>query len=485
MHFKTITKITGWLILLLGVAQLIPMGVAWAYQEPGWSSFLMSAGISVVAGGGMALVFRKEKEINERDGFFIVTLSWVFATLFGALPYLLTGTTASFTDAVFETISGFTTTGASILTNYETIGRGVFLWRSLTQWFGGMGIIVLALVILPALGVGGMQLYKREVPGPTSEKLTPRLRDTAKVLWSVYLLFTALEVLCLVGLGMSWFEAVNHAMTTLSTGGFSTRLDSVAGFNSPAIEWVLIFFMFVGGMNFSLHYRLLAKPGQRMGFLKDDEWRWYTLGIIAFAIPIALILILNKGYAPFKALTESVFSVVSIVTTTGFVSDDYMKWGGFAQIALLYLMIAGGCAGSTGGGVKWVRISLVIKYIRVEMLRLIHPKLVMQVRLSNQPVNAEILSKIFGFLFLYLSTLAIATLLVALDGHSLMTSLGAAASALGNVGPGLDLVGPVETYAPLSAYVKWVLILSMLLGRLELMTVFILFLPQMWRWKAV
>ena len=481
MHFKTIGKITGWLILLLGVAQLIPMIVSLIYEEPQWRDFLNTSLISIGIGGAAVLRFRESRDINERDGFFVVTLSWVLATIFGSLPYLLTGTTGNITDAVFETISGFTTTGASVLTDYTKVSHGIFLWRSLTQWLGGMGIIVLALVILPALGVGGMQLYKREVPGPTSEKLTPRLRDTARVLWSVYLLFTAIQVICLVALDMTWFDAINHALTTLSTGGFSTKYSSVAEFHSPAIEWVLIFFMFIGGMNFSLHYRLLAKPGQRLGFLKDDEWRWYISGILAVGIPIAVILFLKNGYAPFKAFTESIFAVVSIVTTTGFVTDDYMKWGGFAQIALLYLMIAGGCAGSTGGGVKWVRIHLVIKYIRVELLRLIHPKLVMQVRMNNQHVSPEILSKIFGFIFLYLTTLAVATLLVALDGHSLMTSLGAAASALGNVGPGLDLVGPVETYAPLSAYVKWVLIFSMLLGRLELMTVFVMFMPQVWK----
>ena len=481
MHLSPIVNVVGVLLIVLGAAQAVPMGVAVYFGESDWFYLGVSGIISLGVGVLMAIFSKGAPEISERDGFFVVTLAWLFAAAVGALPYVLTGTIGSLTDAIFESMSGFTTTGATILTNFQGVGQGIFLWRSMTQWFGGMGIIVLALVILPALGIGGMQLFKREVPGPYSEKLTPRLRDTARALWSVYLGITVVEGVVFYLLGMTPMEAINHALTTVSTGGFSTRPDSIGGFQSPALEWAIIVFMVIGGINFSLHYRLFTHPRARVPHFRDNEFVWYLSAIILASLAVVAYLAAIKGYSPSAAATKGTFQVVSILTTSGFVSDDYVPWGAFPQILLVMLMIAGGCAGSTSGGIKWVRILLVFKYIYLELLRLIHPRLVVHAKLNHMNVSQDILSNIFAFIFLFLTTLGVVTLLISLDGHSFLTSMGAAVSALSNIGPGLDAVGPVENYAHLSSYAKWVLILAMLMGRLELMTVIVLFMPFTWR----
>jgi trk system potassium uptake protein TrkH len=481
MHLTAIISVTGTLIIVLGLARLIPVGVSLAFGEADWSALLESSLGATTVGTLLFLVSRRAREISERDGFVVVTIGWAAAAVVGALPYLLTGTVDSFTDAIFESMSGFTTTGASILTEIKAASSGIVLWRSMTQWFGGMGIIVLALVILPALGIGGMQLYKREVPGPYSEKLTPRLRDTARALWLVYVLITVAQTAVLYALGMTFFEAVNHALTTVSTGGFSTHDASVGGFASPAIEWCFIFFMCLSGMNFALHYRVLTRPRAGLPYLRDQECFWYLGGTVLAALAVSAYLMARLGYAPAHALTKGTFQIVSILTTTGYGSDDYVLWGSFPQIVLLLLMIAGGCAGSTAGGIKWVRILLVFKYIRMELLRLVHPRIVINAKLNQRRVTPDILSNIFAFIFLYLTSLAVVTLLLALDGASMLTAAGGAASALGNIGPGLDAVGPTANYHHLSNYSKWVLTLAMMMGRLELMTVFVLFTPQVWR----
>jgi len=481
MHLLPIIKVVGVLLIVLGVAQGVPMGVAAYFGEPDWYYLGVSGIISLSIGALMAIFAKGAPEISERDGFFVVTLAWFFASVVGALPYLLTGTIGNPTDAMFESMSGFTTTGATILTDFQVVGHGIFLWRSMTQWFGGMGIIVLALVILPALGIGGMQLFKREVPGPYSEKLTPRLRDTARALWSLYLGLTMVEAVVFYLLGMPPMEAINHALTTVSTGGFSTNPQSIGGFQSPALEWAMIVFMVIGGVNFSLHYRLFTHPRARIPHFRDNEFVWFLSAMVLASLAVVAYLVAIKGYSLSSASTKGTFQVVSILTTSGFVSDNYVLWGAFPQILLVMLMIAGGCAGSTSGGIKWVRILLVFKYIYLELLRLIHPRLVVHAKLNNMRVSQNILSNIFAFIFLFLTSLGVVTLLISLEGHSFLTSIGAAVSALANIGPGLDAVGPVENYAHLSNYAKWVLILAMLMGRLELMTVIVLFMPFTWR----
>jgi trk/ktr system potassium uptake protein len=481
MHLIAVVNVTGTLVLVLGLAQLIPAAISLGFGEADWRLLLESALAATAVGGLLVMASRNSREISERDGFVVVTVGWAAAAVVGGVPYLLTGTLSTLADAIFESMSGFTTTGASVFTEYGNLSHGVLLWRSMTQWFGGMGIIVLALVILPALGIGGMQLYKREVPGPTSEKLTPRLRDTARALWIVYVGVTVAETLLLWVLGMSLFDAVNHALTTVSTGGFSTRADSVGGYQSAAIEWCVIAFMFISGMNFALHYRQFTRPRGASPYLRDQECLWYTVGTVLGSLAVVLYLTAFKGYELSTAATKGTFQVVSILTTSGYGSDNYVLWGAFPQMVLLLAMIAGGCAGSTAGGIKWVRILVVFKYVRMELLRLVHPRAVINAKINQQRVTPEIFSNIFAFIFLYLTCLAVATLLLAADGSSLLTSMGAAAAALGNVGPGLDTVGPVGNYFHLSAFSKWVLTLAMLMGRLEVMTVFVLFTPQIWR----
>lgn len=481
MHLLPVLSVVGALLMVLGASMLVPLAVDVAYGAATWSAFGGAALAGLAIGGALFGASRGAGEVSERDGFLVVTLGWFSGAVVGAVPLYLSGAVPTVADAMFEAMSGFTTTGASVIGDYSHLSPGVLLWRSMMQWFGGMGFIVLALVILPALGIGGMQLYKREVPGPYSEKLTPRLRDTAKALWSVYLGLTAVVVLTLWGLGMPLFEAVCHALTTVATGGYSTRPDSIAGFASPAIEWALIVFMYVAAINFTLHYRLLWSGGRRWSYRQDQEWLWFTVAIIAGALLVAADLMLTRGYAPGAALTKGSFQVVSIITSTGYASDDYMLWSSFGQMLLLAFMLTGGCAGSTAGGIKWVRVMLVFKYIHTVLLRLIHPKVVVHARIGHRRVSEDILSGILAFIFLFLTMLLVVTLLLTLDGHSLLTSLSAAASALSNIGPGLEAVGPTQTFAHFSAYAKWVMVLAMLMGRLEIMTVLVLFLPYIWR----
>lgn len=481
MHFLSILKVVGALLVVLGGAQLVPMLTSLLYGEADWQVFLVCSLAVMACGVILFTVSREASEISIRDGFAVVTLAWITAAVAGALPYYFSASVPSFTNAMFESMSGFTTTGASVLVDYAKLSHGILLWRSLTQWFGGMGIIVLALVVLPALGIGGMQLYRWEVPGPSSDKITPKIRDTAKALWLIYVLFTLVEGIVLYGLGMTPFEAVNHALTTAATGGFSTRADSIAGFDSAAIEWAIIAFMLLGGMNYGLHYRLLIRPSHRWGYFKNVEWVWYVGALALASLCVVAYLFLKQGYDFSAALTKGTFQVVSIATTTGYASADYVKWGAFPQFLLLLLMLSGGCAGSTSGGIKWVRILLMLQSIRMEFVRLLHPRVVAQVKINQAVVTGEIQRNIYAFMFLFFLSLGALSLLISLDGHSMLTSIGAAASALANIGPGLDAVGPTQTYQPLSAYVKWLLITGMLLGRLELMTVFMLVLPFTWR----
>lgn len=481
MNTLIVLKVLGVLFIVLGTAQLVPAEVSFLFGEGDWTVFLGSA----IGLGGLGCVLvigsRKAYEITKRDGFLIVTTVWISACMAGAVPLYFSGAYPSLVDAVFESMSGFTTTGASVLTDYTALSHGVLLWRSMTQWFGGMGIIVLALAVMPALGIAGMQLYEREVPGPYNDKITPRLRDTAKALWSVYVLLTVAEVLILMALGMGVFDALNHSMATLSTGGFGTRIESITAFTSPAIEWTLIVFMFLASMNFALHYRFVTHPTQLLGQLRDTEWRWYVIALITMCFVVSAYLYSSLGYSFNRALTKGTFQVVSIATTTGFASDDYVPWGTFPQIILLFAMFAGGCAGSTSGGVKWVRLILVFKNVRLDMLRLIHPNAVVHTKINKTIVTDQIQRNITSFLFMFLATIVGLTTLISLDGHSFVTSLGAAISALGNIGPAMESLGPTGNYAGLSDYVKLVLVAGMLLGRLELMTVFMLFNPHIWR----
>jgi trk system potassium uptake protein len=417
------------------------------------------------------------QELGFREGFLTVTLTWTAVGLAGALPFLVSGATPSPVDAIFESMSGFTTTGSTILTDIEAVAPGILLWRSLTQWLGGMGIIVLGIAILPYLGVGGMQLFRAEVPGPTKDRLRPRIRETAKALWAVYAgLTVAVGLLFLAG-GMGPFDAVNHALTTMPTGGFSTRNESMGAF-SPFVQWVTIVFMFLAGVNFTLHYRAVTR--RALPYLSDGEWRLYT-GVIVGACVLVAIVTHRPGAAIESTIRDATFQVVAVITTTGYGTADYALWAPVAQVALFLLFFVGGMAGSTSGGPKSVRVLLILKHGFGEMRRYLHPRAVLVTKLSGHPVPSEVMLNVFAFMILYVGLFGIGTLLLAAGGLSLAGAAGAAATAISNVGPGLAEVGPTASFAPLPGASKLLMVVLMLVGRLEIYTVILLFHPDLWR----
>jgi trk system potassium uptake protein TrkH len=409
----------------------------------------------------------------------IVTFGWVLAGLVAMLPYLLTGAIPDFTDAYFESISGFTTTGASILRDIERLPRSILFWRSQTQWLGGMGIIVLSIAILPYLGVGGMQLYKAETPSPVVDKLTPRISDTAKAIWKIYIFLTLLQILLLFFGGMSVFDAVNHAFTTMPTGGFSTKNASLAHYQSAYIDYVVVAFMLIAGMSFSLHYKLIK--GRAGRFFSDPELRAYLLIVGVFVVAVAWDIYGSLYSSAVDAFRYASFQVVSIMTTTGFATADYEKWPAFSQLILLLCMFIGSMAGSTGSGIKVVRLVLLLRHGYLELFRIIHPHAVTVVKLGNIPVPQTIMRSIWGFFFLFMAIYVAATLLMAFIGLDFMTAISSVAACLGNVGPGLGTVGPADNYAQIPGIGKWILIACMLLGRLEIYTILVLLVPGFWR----
>ncbi|MDH3997277.1 MAG: TrkH family potassium uptake protein [Desulfuromonadales bacterium] len=479
MNITLTLRILGALLLFLAIALLTPLPFSWFYHDGAAGSFMLAAAISAACGGLLFKFFRTEKELSVREGFAVVSFGWTVFALFGALPFVLSGAIPSYLDAFFETMSGFTTTGSTILTNIEAMPPSLLLWRSLTQWLGGMGIIVLSLAILPMLGVGGMQLFKAEVPGPTADRLKPRIQDTAKLLWGVYVLLTGVEVMLLMSAGMSFFDGLNHAFTTMATGGFSTRNASVAAFDSASIDWIITFFMFLAGVNFSLHY--LALRGRLGDFLRNEEFRFY-FGLTVGGTILIVLLNMQGVYASFfDNLRYSAFQVVSIMTTTGFGTADYELWPVLCQYLLIFAMFIGGCAGSTGGGMKVARILLLIKHAQVQVYRLIHPRAVKLVKLGERPVDKEVMQSILGFFAIYLGAFVVASFVMAATGMDLVSAGASVIATLSNIGPGLGSVGPVDNFAHVPAFGKLTLSFCMLLGRLELFTVLVLIFPSFWR----
>ena len=481
MNLRIIVRFTGTLILFLGLSMAGPVLVALLFKDGSVHGLSLSALITALT-GLIILIFTRNpgsRQLSSRDGLAIVTLGWVMAGLFGTLPYILCGTIPEFTDACFESISGFTTTGASILNEIESLPPGILFWRSLTQWLGGMGIIVLSIAILPYLGIGGMQLYKAEVPSPVVDKLKPRISETAKTLWKVYVLFTCVEILLLSVGGMSLFDAVCHAFCTMPTGGFSTKNGSIAQYNSVYFDSVIIVFMLLAGINFSLHYRLIK--GDTRVFGRDSECRVFLILVAVFIIIITLN-IHGPVYASLaQAFRDAAFQVSSIITTTGFVTADYATWPALSQLILLISMFLGAMAGSTGGGIKIMRIVLLARHGYHQIFRIIHPRAVTTLKLNGLPVPEEILSSIWGFFILYIGIFVTASLVMAGLGLDFVSSFASVAASLGNIGPGLGVVGPVENYSTIPVAGKWVLVLCMLLGRLEIYTVLALLAPAYWR----
>lgn len=460
---------------------LVPASWSLIIGDGDFIPFTYSILTSGIVGGLLALLPKSKYQIKHRDGFAIVAFGWLCAGFFGGLPYYFSGSTATFTDAYFESISGFTTTGASIFSDIEGLSPSILLWRSMTQWLGGMGIIVLSIAILPYLDLGGMSIFQAEVPGPTAEKLTPRIQDTAKVLWMVYFILTLILIFLLWIAGMNLFDSVNHAFTTMSTGGFSTKNNSINGFASPTIEWILTAFMLIAGMNFALHYRFMFQGFNRKIYSRDSELSFYMLTVFLSVIGIAAVVYFQLGTEPEKSIRDASFTVASIITTTGFGTADYLLWPFFAQFVLLFIMIMGGCAGSTSGGIKSVRAMLVLKYMYVEIQKVLHPGLVRTVKIRNQVVERPVLAAILGFIFIYASVMIFSILLVSLETTDMMTAIGSVIASLSNIGPGFGTVGPASNYAHLGAFTKWILSLNMAMGRLEVLTILVLFFPQTWK----
>jgi trk system potassium uptake protein TrkH len=480
MNLKIVVRVLGFLLFVEGVAMLLALAVSLIYGEHDIPAFLTSAGISIGIGGIIILLTKKAvKDIGKREGFIIVSLVWIVFSFFGSLPYILSGSIPNFTNAFFETISGFTTTGSSILNDIEALPHGILFWRSITQWLGGMGIIVLSLAILPVFGIGGMQLFMAEVPGPTPDKISPRIRQTAKTLWVIYLGFTVAETILLWIGGMSLFDSVCHSFTTMATGGFSTKQASLAHWSSPFIQYVVVIFMFFAGTNFTLSY--IAIKGKFKAVLKDEEFKYYGLFVIGFTIIIFIGLLVTSTMGTEQAFRDALFQVVSIVTTTGFATSDYLQWAPILTILIFALFFFGGSAGSTGGGIKIMRIVLLIKNSYYELRRMIHPHAIIPVKFNKHSVDSKIITNVLAFFMLYFIIFAFSTIIFTLIEPDLESSMGAVATCLGNIGPGLGNVGPAENFVHVHPAGKWFLSFLMLLGRLELFTVLVLFSPTFWK----
>ncbi|MEM6287299.1 MAG: TrkH family potassium uptake protein [Bacteroidota bacterium] len=524
VDWKAVAGVLGALLGALGVALVAPALVGLAYGEAEWWGFGATALGSVLLGAGLWAAFRPKDELRVREGFAIVALAWVVLSLVGAVPWVLTGVLAEYTDAVFEVMSGFTTTGATILGGADTpaieaVPNAFLLWRSLTHWLGGMGIIVLTIAVLPLLGVGGMQLFRAEVTGPSADKLTPRVTETAKRLWAIYVALTAIQVVLLLP-AMSLFDAVNHAFATLATGGFSTENGSVGQYDSAYVDWVITVFMALAGVNFALHFQLFRRNVTPV--LQSEELRVYLAFIAGATLLLTLALwaptgawlpapvtldgevvaeiapeavpgeaaasgaaALGREVVRYDALADALrygaFQAVAIITTTGFGTADYEVWPPLAVGVLLALFFVGGMAGSTGGGVKVVRVLLILKNSFREFRQLVHPQAILPVRLDHRVVPEAVLRNVLGFIALYVGLIGAGTLVMGFLGLDLWSAFSATFSCVGNVGPAFGTMGPTENYTHVPVAGKWVLSFLMMAGRLEIFTVLLLFSPTFWK----
>ncbi|TRO64049.1 TrkH family potassium uptake protein [Christiangramia sabulilitoris] len=493
LNYQIILHVMGLLLLCNGGFMLLATVVSWFYQDGVTLEISTAALITLFIGTLFMFTTRgHSKEVKIREGYIIVTFGWIFMALSGSLPYVISESIPDFTNAFFETMSGYTTTGASILNDIEAIPKGILFWRSLTHWIGGMGIIVLAIAILPLLGIGGMQLFTAESPGPSADKLKPRIRDTAKRLWLIYVSYTLAETLLLWAAGMTFFDAINHAFSTLSTGGFSTKNASLAYWNNnPLIQYIVILFMLLAGSNFVLSY--FAFKGKVSKILHDDEFKWYIIFIFGFTAISALIvyfqadvslssidhpMVWGEGESAFR---HALFQVLSVITTTGFVSADFTMWTPFLTILFFGLFFLGGSAGSTAGGVKVMRHIIMIKNGTTEFKRTLHPNAILPVRFNGKSISKEIVFNILGFFILYMLSFIIGAVVLASLGLDFETAIGGAASSLGNIGPAFGGLSPVNNFDMLPDFGKWWTAFLMLIGRLELFTVLILLTPFFWR----
>ena len=493
LNKPVISHIMGLLLVCNGGFMAISGVVSLYYRDTVTLEIFTAAVITIVA--GMLLMFftrSHSRELKKRDGYLIVTFGWVLMALSGTLPYMLSESIPSFTDAFFETMSGYTTTGATILNDIESVPKGILFWRSLTHWIGGMGIIVLAIAILPLLGIGGMQLFTAEAPGPSADKLKPRITDTAKRLWFIYVGLTVAESVLLNIAGMGMFDAINHSLSTMSTGGFSTKNASLAYWNdNPAIQYIICLFMFLAGTNFVMSYFGFKGNFSRVG--RDEEFKWYTYFIVGFTVIASLMIyfrtdptvtsvvhpmVLGESESAFR---HALFQVLTVITTTGFISADYTAWTPFLTVFFFGMFFLGGSAGSTAGGVKVMRHVIMIRNGIIEFKRTLHPNAVLPVHYNGKSVHGKIVFNILGFFILYMLAFIIGAVVLALMGLDFETAIGGAASSLGNIGPAFGALGPVDNYDSLPSIGKWWCAFLMLIGRLELFTVLILLTPFFWR----
>ena len=481
INSKMICKIMGSLFFIEAGFLILCALLAIYYKETDLTAFLSSAAIT--AGAGIVFsIFGKnaERKISRRDGYVVVSLAWIFFSLFGMLPFYLSGYIPSITDAFFETMSGFTTTGASILDNIESLPHGLLFWRSMTQWIGGLGIVFFTIAVLPIFGVGGVQLFAAEATGPTHDKVHPRIGVTAKWIWSIYLGLTIAEVFLLLLGGMDVFDSVCHSLTTTATGGYSTKQNSIAAFHSPYIEYVITLFMFLSGINFTLLFLFFLK-GKFKRLIENTEFHWYLGTVGCFTLFTTVTLVLTSPMGIEESFRTAIFQVVSLQTTTGFISADYMTWVPVLWTLMCIIMLFGACAGSTSGGIKCIRMVILFQVVKNEFKHILHPNAVLPVRVNKQVIPPSIQSTVLAFTFLY-AVIAIISILIMMGlGVGFLESIGTVISSMGNMGPGLGTCGPAFSWSELPDAAKWLLSFLMLLGRLELFTVLLLFTSDFWK----
>ncbi len=481
MRPRPVLHLISYTLAFIALGEGVCWLISWLAGDPAQARWALAVSSGTVLSVAFLLwaFTRGPVNLSRRDGFAIVTFGWVTATVAGAFPYLLSGVISHPVSALFESMSGFTTTGASVLTNLELLPRGILFWRGMTQWLGGMGVLVLCVAILPFLGVGGMRIYRAEIPGPSKDRLTPRIASTAKLLWGIYVLLSLAETALLMTGGMDWYDACCHTFTTMSTGGFSTRTASIAAFNSTYIEIVIIVFMFLAGANFALHYRALR--GKPRAFLRDPEFRFYTVLWFGSCLLLSVSTWGEVYQGAGAALRAGFFQGTSIMTTTGYVTQDFNVWPNASRLLLVLLMFVGACGGSTGGGIKVVRILVILKNILRELGRVMRPRAVMTIKLGREPLEESTISNIAGFFIIFVAIFAVASLAMTFYTPDMVTAASSVAAALSNIGPGLGAVGAIETYASIPTTGQVILIACMLLGRLELYTVLVLLHRGFWK----
>ena len=480
INFKTIIRIIGILLLLETVMFLVCSSVSFYYRESDMLDFWKAGGITAGIGLLLAALGKGgERQLTRRDGYVLVSFAWVAFSLFGMLPFYIGGYIPDIADAFFETMSGFSSTGATILDDIESLPHGILFWRSMTQWIGGLGIIMFTIAVLPIFGVSGLQVFAAEASGPTHDKVHPRIGITAKWIWSIYTGITTLLVCLLMLGGMDWFDSICHAFATTGTGGFSTKQASVAYYNSPYIEYVISIFMFISGINFTLVLLFVNRKLKK--FISNAELKFYFSSVVFFTAVIAIALYYTSPMGMEESFRKSLFQVISLHTSTGFATDDYMQWSHVLWGLLTIIMLMGACAGSTTGGLKCIRMVILTKVSRNEFKHILHPNAILPVRINKQVISSSIVSTVLAFCFIYITIIVISTLLMMTMGVGAEESIGCVISSIGNMGPGLGETGPAYSWNALPDAAKWLLSLLMLLGRLELFTVLLLFTPDFWK----